>query len=133
MCIFCKIINKEIPSFVVYENEYVICFLDINATTKGHTLVVPKKHVTNIFDMPEKEAIEVIKAVKVVTDLMKKNLNITNVNLINNSGSLAGQTVMHFHLHIIPRYENDGIDLAIKQSEPNFDELQITLNELLNK
>lgn len=133
MCIFCKIINKEIPSFVVYENEFVTCFLDINASTKGHTLVVPKKHAENIFDLPVQDAIEVIKAVKVVTTLLKEKLDVQNVNLINNSGELAGQTVMHFHLHIIPRYENDGINIAPKQTEPNFDELQHTLNQILEK
>lgn len=133
MCIFCKIIQKEIPSFVVYENDYVLCFLDINASTKGHTLIVPKKHATNIFDLPEEDLIEISKAVKVVTNLLKENLHVENVNLINNSGALAGQTVMHFHLHVIPRYENDGIDIAPKQTEPNFEELSNTLKQILNK
>ena len=133
MCIFCKIIRKEIPSFVVYENDYVLCFLDINASTKGHTLIVPKKHATNIFDLPEEDLIEISKAVKVVTNLLKENLHVENVNLINNSGNLAGQTVMHFHLHVIPRYENDGIDIAPKQTEPNFEELSNTLKQILNK
>ncbi|MGM9899608.1 MAG: HIT family protein [Bacilli bacterium] len=133
MCIFCKIIQKEIPSFVVYENDYVLCFLDINASTKGHTLIVPKKHATNIFDLPEEDLIEISKAVKVVTNLLKENLHVENVNLINNSGNLAGQTVMHFHLHVIPRYENDGIDIAPKQTEPNFEELSNTLKQILNK
>lgn len=133
MCIFCKIIQKEIPSFVVYENDYVLCFLDINASTKGHTLIVPKKHATNIFDLPEEDLIEISKAVKVVTTLLKENLHVENVNLINNSGALAGQTVMHFHLHVIPRYKNDGIDIAPKQTEPNFEELSNTLKQILNK
>lgn len=133
MCIFCKIIQKEIPSFVVYENDYVLCFLDINASTKGHTLIVPKKHATNIFDLPEEDLIEISKAVKVVTNLLKENLHVENVNLINNSGPLAGQTVMHFHLHVIPRYENDGIEIAPKQTEPNFEELSNTLKQILNK
>lgn len=133
MCIFCKIIQKEIPSFVVYENDYVLCFLDINASTKGHTLIVPKKHATNIFDLPEEDLIEISKAVKVVTNLLKENLHVENVNLINNSGTLAGQTVMHFHLHVIPRYENDGIEIAPKQTEPNFEELSNTLKQILNQ
>lgn len=131
MCVFCKIINNEIPSFKVYENEYVVCFLDINASSKGHTLIVPKNHYTSIFDLPENEACEIMKAAKVVTKLMQKNLHVKNVNLINNSGELAGQTVMHFHLHIIPRYENDGIEITPKQTEPDFNALQQTLTELL--
>lgn len=133
MCIFCKIIQKEIPSFIVYENDYVLCFLDINASTKGHTLIVPKKHATSIFDLAEEDLIEVSKAVKVVTNLLKENLHVENVNLINNSGSLAGQTVMHFHLHVIPRYENDGIEITPKQTEPDFEALSNTLKQILNK
>lgn len=130
MCVFCKIINGEIPAFKVYENDYVVCFLDINASSTGHTLVVPKKHIENMFDLDEENAIEIIKAVKVVTSILKEKLGVEAVNIINNSGELAGQTVMHIHFHVIPRYENDGIVISPKQTEPDFNKLQETLDKL---
>lgn len=124
MCVFCKIIQKEIPSFVVYENDDVICFLDIQASTTGHTLIVPKKHYTNLFDLDEEIGEKIMKAAKYVAELLKEKLNVSAVNLINNSGTLAGQTVMHFHMHVIPRYENDGIHISPKENEPDFDKLK---------
>ncbi len=132
MCVFCKIIDGDIPSYKVYENDYVLCFLDINASSKGHTLIVPKKHVTNVFDLDDETACEVMKAINYVAKLIKEKLNVEAVNIINNSGELAGQTVMHLHFHIIPRYENDGIKISPKQTEPNFDELQNILYMLVN-
>lgn len=124
MCVFCKIINNEIPSFKIYENDYVLCFLDINASTDGHTLIVPKKHFTNIFDVDEEYLNEITKAIKIVTKKLESSLGVNSVNIINNSGELAGQTVMHLHFHVIPRYENDGIIISPKQTEPNFEHLQ---------
>ena len=123
-CIFCKIANHVIPSSVVYEDDDVIAFLDISQTTMGHTLVVPKKHFTNIFDIDEENAVEIMKAIRVVSNKLKEKLNVSAVNVINNSGELAGQTVMHIHFHVIPRYENDGIVISPKQTEPNFDLLK---------
>lgn len=130
MCVFCKIINGEIPAFKVYENDYVVCFLDINASSTGHTLVVPKKHIENMFDLDEENAIEIIKAVKVVTSILKEKLSVEAVNIINNSGELAGQTVMHIHFHVIPRYKNDGIVISPKQTEPDFNKLQEILDKI---
>lgn len=123
MCIFCKIINNEIPAYTLYENEYVKCFLDISQATKGHTLIVPKKHFENIFDLDEIYAGEILKAATYISNLLKSKLGIENINLLNNSGKTAGQTVMHFHLHVIPRYGNDEIDFHQVDHEPNFDEL----------
>lgn len=123
MCIFCKIINGEIPSYTIYENEFVKCFLDISQATKGHTLIVPKKHFNSIFDLDEVYASEILKAATIVSNLLKEKLNINNINLLNNSGELAGQTVMHFHLHVIPRYGNDEVDFHQVDHEPNFSEL----------
>ena len=123
MCIFCKIINKEIPSYTIYENDFVTCFLDISQATKGHTLIVPKKHVQDIFSVEKKEAEEIMKAAVVVANVLKEKLGTKDINLLNNSGQLAGQTVMHFHLHVLPRYENDEIDFHQVDHEPNFLEL----------
>lgn len=129
MCVFCKIINGEIPCFKVYENESVLAFLDISQSTIGHTLVVPKKHVENVFSLSEEDSIEIIKAVTSVSKKLKKALNLESVNLLNNSGVLAGQTVMHFHMHIIPRYENDTFKIIQDANEPDF----AALKELCDK
>ena len=130
MCVFCKIIGGEIPSFKVYETENVICFLDINASSKGHTLIVPKKHVINMFDVTDEIMCDIAKAINYITKLLKEKLGVEAVNVINNSGEKAGQTVMHLHYHVIPRYDNDGIVISPKQNEPDFDKLKNVLEEL---
>lgn len=120
MCVFCKIIDGSIPSYKLYENSFVTCFLDISQATKGHTLIVPKKHVENVFELDEVSAEEIMKAATHIANLLKEKLGVENVNLLNNSGPLAGQTVMHFHLHVIPRYENDEINFHQVEHEPDF-------------
>ena len=96
MCVFCKIINNEIPCYKVYEDDQVIAFLDISQVTHGHTLVVPKKHYENIFVLDEAIAGELYKAVVKVSNILKKGLNLTDLNIINNNGPVAGQTVNHY-------------------------------------
>jgi len=126
MCIFCKIINGDIPSYKLFENEYVIAFLDISQTTIGHSLVIPKKHFNNIYELDELYASEVFKAVTKLSKSIKKALGVDDINIINNNGPLAGQTVHHFHIHIIPRYENDGLIIKYpnnKLTEEEFEEL----------
>ncbi|MBU3922768.1 HIT family protein [Patescibacteria group bacterium] len=111
-CIFCKIAKKEIPSEKIYENDKVFCFLDINPVSKGHTLVISKKHYENIFDIPENELKELISVVKKISKKRKKELNADGINLFNANGKIAEQSVSHFHIHIIPRYKNDGINIS---------------------
>ena len=94
--------------------------------------IVPKKHFDNIFDIDDSYACEIIKAVKYIANLLKEKLGVSAVNIINNSGSLAGQTVMHFHIHVIPRYENDGVVISPKQTEPDFDKLKLVLEKITN-
>ena len=101
MCIFCKIINGEIPAFKIYEDEYVLCFLDISQASEGHTLIVPKKHFENLFDVDQETLNHMAQAVKIVTNLLKEKLGVADVNLLNNSGTNAGQTVMHLHFHLL--------------------------------
>lgn len=131
MCIFCKILNGEIPGSKIYENEYCIAILDISQTTKGHTLVIPKRHVENIFDLNSEESKAIMDACVYVANKLKEKLGVENINLLNNSGTLAGQVVMHFHMHIIPRYENDEFKVIQPSHEPNFKELE-ELKNLLN-
>lgn len=108
-CIFCKIINNEIPSYKIYEDDLVLVFLDINPASKGHVLVIPKKHVKDIFEIEEKYLERIILVSKRIVDKMKDSFGIDGVNLYHASGINAEQTVFHFHLHVIPRRENDNI------------------------
>ena len=108
-CIFCKIINNEIPSYKIYEDDLVLAFLDVNPLSSGHTLVVPKKHADNVFDIEEKYLERIAVVSKQIAQKMKANLGIDGVNFYHASGVHAEQTVFHFHLHIIPRKEDDDI------------------------
>lgn len=119
MCIFCKILNKEIPSYKVYEDDDFYAMLDISQATPGHTLVLPKKHITNVFDLPDDLASKMLIVVKKVANILKNKLNVNDVNILNNSGELAGQTVMHLHIHVIPRYSKDEICLSPVEHEYN--------------
>lgn len=130
MCVFCKIINGEIPSYKIYESDYALAFLDISQNTVGHTLVVPKKHVTNIFELDSTTGKELFDAVIKTVQILKDRLNIENVNLLNNNGSLAGQVVDHYHIHIIPRYGNDECYFHDSPHEANFDELSKLHNKI---
>lgn len=107
MCIFCKIINKEIPSYKIYEDEYTYAFLDIAKDIDGHTLVIPKKHVTNVLDCDNETLHHVMDTVKLISNHYV-SLGYDGVNIMNASGEAAEQTVFHLHFHIIPRKNNDG-------------------------
>lgn len=112
-CLFCKIINGDIPSTKVYEDEHVYAFMDIMPLTKGHTLLIPKQHCQDLFEMPEDVAANLYKAAPKVANAIKKAFNPAGMNTVNNNGAFAGQTVFHYHLHLIPRYdETDGLNVA---------------------
>jgi len=120
-CIFCKIINGEIPSAKVFENEDVVAFLDISQVTKGHTLVIPKVHKQNIFELTPEIASKLFKVVPEICNAIKKAYNPIGLNLLNNNGEQAGQSVFHYHLHIIPRYgEGDGFGAVWKTHEKDY-------------
>ena len=123
MCVFCKIVNGEIPSYKIYETDNVMAFLDISQNTKGHTLVIPKKHIESIFDLDDQTGRDLFEAVIKTTNILKNKLGFKAVNLLNNNGSLAGQVVNHYHIHIIPRYGNDECYFKESPHEPNFEEL----------
>ncbi len=116
-CIFCKIINKEIPTDIIYENDKVLAFLDIFPTSLGHTLIIPKKHFINVYDIEEDYLTEIIKVTRKLALAYKEIFGIDNLQLIHNAGKYGQQEVFHFHLHLIPRHEGDGIDLAHIQNE----------------
>lgn len=130
MCLFCKIINNEIPSYKIYEDDKFLAFLDISQATTGHTLIVPKKHYANIFELDDEVAQEILIVVKKVSLLLKEKLGISDVNIINNSGKLAGQTVDHFHIHIVPRYPNDDLQILSVNHSPSNEELSALCNKI---
>ncbi|PLC16134.1 HIT family protein [Bacillus paralicheniformis] len=114
-CIFCKIINGEIPCAKVFENEHVLAFLDISQVTKGHTLVIPKIHKTNIYEMTPDVSREFFEAVPKIAQAIKDEYEPIGLNLLNNNGEKAGQSVFHYHMHIIPRYgKGDGFGAVWK-------------------
>lgn len=108
-CIFCKIISGDIPSAKVYEDEHVYAFLDISQVTKGHTLVIPKTHVKDIFETSPEVAKELYARIPKVANAIKETYQPLGLNTLNNNGEAAEQSVFHLHIHLIPRYgEGDG-------------------------
>jgi len=108
-CIFCKIINGEIPADKVFENDKVIAFLDLRPVNLGHTLVVPKKHIENLFEVDEETLKEIIISAQKVAKGIVGALDLKGFNFAQNNGAVAGQIVPHLHWHIIPRREDDGL------------------------
>lgn len=131
MCVFCKIIKGEIPSKKIYEDDDVLAILDISQATLGHTLVLPKKHYENLFSIENNDYLKVMDKVKMLAKAITSALNASGCNILNNCGELAGQSVMHFHVHIIPRYENDDLKIEFKEHSLNLEEIQkIIVNKL---
>ena len=106
-CIFCKIVRGDIPCHKVYEDDDVLAFLDISQTTKGHTLVISKEHFRNLLYVPKDILAKVMGAAQKIAQAQVASLGAKGVNIINNTNEVAGQTVMHFHVHVIPRYSNE--------------------------
>ena len=105
-CSFCKIAAGEIPSRIIYEDSDLIAIMDLNPTSKGHSLIIPKEHCTNIYDIDEDIAAKVMKTAKKLATKMTVALNCDGFNLLQNNGETAGQTMFHFHMHLIPRYKD---------------------------
>lgn len=123
-CIFCKIANGEIPSKTVYEDENFRAILDLSPAAKGHTLILPKNHYKNLFELPEETAAEVFAVAKKLGTQLVDKLHSDGLNIIQNNGEVAGQTVFHFHMHLIPRYKDDGQKITWEQGEPSQEELE---------
>lgn len=107
-CIFCKIAAGEIPSKTIYEDEQFRVILDISPAAKGHALILLKEHYANLYEIPEEVAADAMKLAKRLVKKMTDVLQCDGFNLVQNNGEIAGQTVFHFHMHLIPRYKNDG-------------------------
>lgn len=127
-CIFCKIINQEIPSYKIYEDEKIYAFLDISQSTKGHTLIIPKEHVTDIFDYNEVLASDVFARIpKIARSIEKAFPEMEGLNIINNNRELAYQTVFHSHIHLIPRYsKQDDFSIHFGNHQANYTTEEMT-------
>jgi histidine triad (HIT) family protein len=110
-CAFCKIVKGLEPSWTVYEDDLVKAFLDINPANEGHTLIIPKKHYETIYEIPDKELKRVIVVAKKLARLYKSALGANAINILHASGREAQQDVFHFHIHLVPRYKRDGLNL----------------------
>ena len=123
-CIFCRIANGEIPSKTLYEDEKYRVILDLGPATRGHALILPKDHYKNLYERPEDACGEVMHLAKKMAVRMTGKLGCSGVNLVQNNGECAGQTVMHFHLHLIPRYEDDHQNINWVPGKPGQEELE---------
>lgn len=123
-CIFCKIANGEIPSKTVYEDELFRVILDLGPATRGHALILPKSHFANLYEIPEEIAGEAMKLAKKMTEKITGKLHCDGFNLVQNNGETAGQTVFHFHMHLIPRYEGDNQKIGWNPGKPSQEELE---------
>ena len=129
-CIFCKIAGGEIPSHTLYEDGKFKVILDVAPATRGHALIIPKRHYANLYELPEDMAADVIRLAKKMMEKMTDKLNCDGFNLIQNNGEIAGQTVFHFHMHLIPRYHNDGEILKYTTISPSREELEETVVQI---
>jgi diadenosine tetraphosphate (Ap4A) HIT family hydrolase len=109
-CIFCDIVKGSVSSYKIYEDENSLCFLDVKPISRGHCLIIPKSHYENIYDIDENSLKQIIIIAKKVSKLLKKKLGADGVNILHASGETAQQSVLHFHLHLIPRYKSDDLD-----------------------
>lgn len=130
-CIFCKIANGEIPSKTLYEDEDFKVILDLGPATKGHALILPKEHADNLYELPDEVAAKALVLAKKMACRMTEKLCCDGFNLVQNNGEIAGQTVMHFHLHLIPRYLDDGQKIAWIPGTPTQEELEAIQNQIM--
>lgn len=120
-CVFCKICLKELPSKIIFQDKIISCFLPRNMEVYGHLLIVPNNHYENIFEIPENELTHIISFAKKMSLRLKEKLGATGINILHASGKSAQQSVPHFHIHIFPRFDNDGLDTWPKLEKKEFD------------
>lgn len=130
MCIFCMIANGEIPTNKVYEDENVLAFLDLSQATFGHTLVIPKKHFDNIYELDPETASNVFKVTQKLAKQIKLNLKADGVNILNNNEPQAGQSINHFHIHILPRYKDDDLKITFTEHKLTDQEFKDLLEKI---
>ena len=123
-CIFCKLANGVFPTNSIYEDEDFNVILDVGPATKGHALILPKEHYDNLYELPDELAGKAMILAKKLAKKITEKLSADGLNVVQNNGETAGQTVMHYHLHLIPRYKNDGQHILWNPTEPSKEELE---------
>ena len=131
-CIFCKIANGEIPSATLYEDEDFRVILDLGPASKGHALILPKAHAANIYELPDETAGKAMILAKHMATRLRDGLHCDGFNIVQNNGEIAGQTVFHFHMHLIPRYKEDGQKIGWNPGSPSQEELEEIKNQILS-
>ena len=132
-CIFCKIVSGDIPSSKVYEDDHFLAFLDISQVTPGHTLVIPKKHARNLLEMTPDETADLFNVVSTVTKKVESATQPQGMNIISNMEEIAGQSVFHTHVHILPRYsQEDDLKIDFIAHEPDFEHLAQLAKDISN-
>lgn len=131
-CVFCKIIAGEIPSATIYENEEFKVILDRFPSGEGHALILPKNHVANVFEIDPEQAGRAYALAAKLARAMKEVLGFEHMNILQNNGTVAGQTVFHFHIHLIPRREGDNIQVTWTPTEPTDEEIAAVQAKLKN-
>jgi histidine triad (HIT) family protein len=129
-CIFCKILDGELPAVIVQEDEHTVAFLDINPWTRGHAVVIPREHSRNLYDVPEEDLARTASAAKRLAERVRDRLGADGVNLLNSCEPAAWQTIFHFHVHVIPRYEDDPLELPTRPRPAEPTELEAVAAEL---
>ncbi len=129
-CIFCKIVAGELPAQKVDEDEHTVSFMDLSPWTRGHALVIPRKHTPNLYEIDDDDLCHTAVAAGRLARRMKERLRCDGVNLLNAAEPAAWQTVFHFHLHVIPRYEDDSLKVPTRSHEADADELARVAKEL---
>ena len=123
-CIFCSIVKGSIPAFVIYEDAHYLAILDRYPSAKGHALILSKRHAADIYGLDPEEAANLMSIAKKISAKMKDVLGMDGLNLLQNNGKAAGQVIDHFHLHLIPRYENDGVIIKGAPTGQTLEELE---------
>jgi histidine triad (HIT) family protein len=129
-CIFCQIVAGELPAYKVHEDEHTLAFMDINPATRGHALVIPRRHARNLLEIAPEELSATVLAAQLLARRLTDRLGAEGVNLLNSCGSVAWQTVFHFHVHVIPRYSDDPMKLPWTPAPGDMDEIAATAQEL---
>ena len=129
-CIFCKLANGDIPTNTVYEDDNFRVIMDMSPATKGHSLILPKEHFSDIYEIDEELAGKSFKLAKKMATVMTEKLSCDGFNIVQNNRETAGQTVFHFHMHLIPRYKDDNQKIGWNPMEPSSDELKEILDRI---
>lgn len=116
-CIFCKILAGEIPSTAVYEDDDFKAILDVNPAARCHVIILPKNHAANIYELPDEDASKIMVVAKKIATAIEKAYHCDGVNILQNNGEAAGQTVFHLHVHVIPRFKGDTVNIGWKQGD----------------